>query len=137
MRITTFICVLIFGISSHETNVQPAGLNGTWLPVREELGGKSLPQGAFDKQKLIIADSAYTFTAESVDIGVLKYYDGKMDIYGRVGVNKGKHFTAIFKRENDELTICYNLDGNGYPNAFDTKGKPALFLCAFKKTPEK
>ena len=29
-----------------------------------------------------------------------------MDIYGREGVNAGKHFTAIYKMESDQLTIC-------------------------------
>lgn len=108
-------------------------LNGTWLPVKQELGGTLLPKAAFEKQKLIINDSNYTLIAESVDKGVVKYTDDKMDIYGKDGVNTGKHFTAIYKYETGELTICYNLAGNGYPEAFDTKGKPMYFLPVFKK----
>ncbi len=56
-----------------------------------------------------------------------------MDIYGKEGVNTGKHFTAIYKIENGQLTICYNLLGNIYPEAFETKGKPMYFLSLFKK----
>ena len=56
-----------------------------------------------------------------------------MDIYGKQGVNAGKHFTAIYKLENELLTICYNLRGDSYPAAFETKGKPTLFLSVFKK----
>jgi uncharacterized protein (TIGR03067 family) len=108
-------------------------LNGSWIPVQQEIGGRQLPPVTFDKQKLIIADSIYTFTAESVDKGIVKTQGDKMDIYGRDGVNKGKHFSAIYKLENGQLTICYNLAGTGYPEAFDTKGKPAYFLCAFRK----
>jgi len=92
-----------------------------------------LPAIAFEKQKLIISDSAYTFTAESVDKGLVKHKGDKMDIYGKEGVNAGKHFTAIYKLENGQLIICYNLAGNSYPEAFETKTKPALFLCTFKK----
>jgi uncharacterized protein (TIGR03067 family) len=56
-----------------------------------------------------------------------------MDILGKEGVNSGKHFTAIYKLENDQLTICYNLSGDAYPAAFDTKGQPKYFMCVFKK----
>jgi uncharacterized protein (TIGR03067 family) len=131
-----FICLLSLGLSSAGTKTgvtQTGKLNGTWVPYQQEMGGKSFPKKIFEREKLIINDSTYTVIAESVDKGILKYSDGRMDIYGRDGVNKGKHFTAIYKYENDELTICYNLIGNGYPDAFETTGKPALFLSVFKR----
>ena len=56
-----------------------------------------------------------------------------MDIYGKEGVNSGKHFTAIYKFEEGLLTICYNLSGDRYPEAFETKGKPMYFLSVFKR----
>ena len=99
----------------------------------QEMGGKELPEEAFATQKLIIKDSAYTFTAESVDKGVLKYTDGKMDIYGKEGVNNGRHFSAIYKFENDQLIICYNLTGDSYPETFVTKGNPLFLLSVYKK----
>ena len=80
-----------------------------------------------------MSDSNYTFIAESVDKGIAWYKDGKMDIYGRDGVNAGKHFTAIYKFENEQLVICYNLAGDVYPATFETKGKPMYFLATFKK----
>ena len=108
-------------------------LDGAWNPVQQEIGGKLLPKTVFEKQKLVISDSSYTFTAESIDKGVLKYANGKMDIYGKEGVNAGKHFTAIYKLENGQLSICYNLAGDSYPDAFETKSKPVLFLSIFTK----
>lgn len=108
-------------------------LNGIWIPAMEEFGGTMIPETNFANQTLIINDSIYEFTAESVDIGVLKYGDGKMDIYGKDGVNAGKHFRTIYKLENDELTICYNLNGDNYPEAFETKGNPMYFLAVFKR----
>jgi uncharacterized protein (TIGR03067 family) len=56
-----------------------------------------------------------------------------MDIYGREGVNTGKHFSCIYKLEKEELTICYNLKGDGYPASFDTKAQPMLFLSVYRK----
>ena len=96
------------------------------------MGGASLPS-SYLNQKLIINDTAYTVIAESVDKGIIKYKDDKMDIYGNDGVNAGKHFTARYKLENGLLTICYNLSGDNYPDVFDTKDHPMYFLSVFKK----
>ena len=137
MRSILFIFLLIIGAGCAGTKnatIKLSQLNGTWIPVKEEMGGTLLPKAAFEKQQLIIRDSTYSFTAESVDKGVIKYSNNdKMDIYGKEGINKGKHFTAIYKYENEQLTVCYNLLGNSYPEAFETKGKPGLFLSVFKK----
>jgi len=115
------------------TSITATRLDGTWIPVKQEIGGTILPSTAFEKQKLIISDSNYTFVAESVDKGVVKYQDDKMDIYGKEGVNIGKHFTARYKYDKDELTVCYNLSGDSYPENFETQGKHNLFLCVFKR----
>jgi hypothetical protein len=56
-----------------------------------------------------------------------------MDIYGKDGVNAGKHFTALYKYEEDQLTVIYNLSDDSYPVSFDTKGKTSLFLSVYKK----
>jgi uncharacterized protein (TIGR03067 family) len=133
--ITPFLafCLIIGCTSAKKATITLNKLNGTWIPVRQEMNGVPLPALAFAKQQLIINDSLYTVIAESIDKGVVKYKDDRMDIYGKEGVNAGKHFTAIYKYENDQLTVCYNLLGNGYPEAFETKSKPLLFLSVFKK----
>jgi uncharacterized protein (TIGR03067 family) len=136
MRLITFLSLLILSLDCGSTGNLPAKpneLNGTWIPVKQEMGGKPWPAAMFEKQKLIVSDSLYTFIAESVDKGELKYGGGKMDIYGKEGVNAGKHFTAIYKYENEQLTICYNLAGDTYPEGFETKSKSTLFLSVFKK----
>ena len=145
MRSIIFTSLLILCISctsSKKALTASNKLNGTWVPIKQEFGGTLLPTAAFEKQNLIIADSVYTFTAESVDKGVVKYRDDKMDIYGKEGVNAGKHFTAIYKveqtgssKESERLTICYNLTGDHYPETFETKGKRTYFLSVYKRSP--
>ena len=137
LLILTFICVTIGCTTTKKNSMSSNFLNGNWTPIKQEIGGKDLPAVFFQKQKLIINDSNYTFSAESVDKGTLKYKGGQMDIYGKEGVNTGKHFTAIYKLDNDQLTICYNLKGDSYPSDFETKSKPILFLSVFKKDPNK
>ena len=107
---------------------------GSWVPVRQEMAGQALPPSAFEKQKLTVVDSNYTYIAESVDKGIVRASgDNKLDIYGKQGPNIGKHFMAIYKIDKESMTICYNLAGDGYPEDFETKGHPMYFLSVFKK----
>lgn len=136
MRTLTFLSLLLtcFAFSSMKNKEMTDGeLNGRWIPIKQEMAGKLVPVGAYEKQRLIIDDNKYTVIAESVDKGELAYRSGKMDIYGKEGVNKGQHFTAIYKYDNSLLTICYNLEGTAYPEVFETKGKPLFFLSVFRK----
>ena len=126
---------LVMCCSGHSGN--SGLLRGTWIPVKQEIGGKALPEESFKDQKLIIGDTTYTFQAEREDRGIVKYADKRMDIYGKEGVNTGKHITAIYKYDSGRLTICYNLLGSEYPPDFNTSGKPLYFLSVFVKEPEK
>ena len=131
--ILTFICLSFGCATTNKKTPNTHVLNGSWTPIKQEIGGRDLPASVFQKQQLIINDSTYILSAESVDKGILKYLNGQMDIYGKEGVNIGKHFTGIYKLENEQLTICYNLKGDSYPSDFETKSKPTLFLSIFKK----
>ena len=136
MRIILSLLLLISMAScssSKHVKASKYPLNGTWVPVREVMNGKELPPSTFSTQKLIIADDHYIFNAESEDTGDLSYANGTMDIYGRKGVNTGKHFMTRYKMENGHLIICYNLSGTAYPDDFETKGKPGLFLAEYEK----
>lgn len=133
LLILTCICLTFGCETTNKNSTSSHVLNGSWTPIRQEIGGKELPTVVFQKQKLVISDSTYIFNAESEDKGMLKYQSGQMDIYGKEGINAGKHFTAIYKLDNDQLTICYNLAGDSYPTGFETKSKQTLFLSVFKK----
>lgn len=134
-RFTLYLALfcLISCAIAKKTIVAPNPLNGTWLPIQQEMGGKAISAALFANQKLILSDTNYTFIAESIDKGVVKVIGDKMDIYGKEGVNTGIHFTAIFNLENDQLTICYNLGGEIYPDTFDSGSNPVYFFSVFKR----
>lgn len=131
------LCLALFSLIScattKKTTVAPNPLDGTWLPIQQEMGGKAIPAALFANQKLMLNDTNYTFIAESIDKGVVKVKGNKMDIYGKEGVNAGNLFKAIYKLESDTLTICYNLGGEIYPATFDSSGNPVYFLSVFKR----
>jgi uncharacterized protein (TIGR03067 family) len=112
-------------------------LNGIWIPIRGETNGKELPQAAFEKATLTVVDSSYIRVDESgIGKGVFKYGNNKIDIYEKEGAMAGKHVKAIYKLQNEQLTICYDLEentGGNYPISFDTKNNPTLRLLVFKK----
>lgn len=108
-------------------------LNGSWTPVKQEMNGVVIQATSFASHKMTLIDSNYVVKAESVDKGIVRYKNGKMDIFGKDGVNAGKHFTAIYKLEADQLTICYNLAGTSYPASFSTKSQTTYFMSTYKK----
>lgn len=133
-RIIIFFALLtITGCAGSKKTGNAHNYNGTWIPVKQEMNGKPFPAAVLSGQQLIINDSIYIFLEYGTDKGVITYHKGKMDIYGREGVNAGKHFKAIYKYENDQLVVCYNLAGDSYPTAFETNSKPTLFLSVFKR----
>ena len=136
MKSTILIPLLIIIMSCSGNKNNSGLLNGSWVPVKQEIGGKILPEESYKDQKLIISDSTYSFEAESPDRGIIKYKGNRMDIYGKEGVNTGNHITAIFKYDSGRLAICYNLLGSEYPPTFETSGKPLYFLSVFVKESE-
>ena len=125
---------LLIGCSINNHITYDKKLNGTWIPVKQELAGKELPAALYANYTLIIADSIYKYT--ELDKEILQFQKGKIDIYGKDGINAGKHYTAIYKIENQQLIICYNLSGDSYPSAFETASNPKFFLSVFKRKNE-
>ena len=132
-----FILAICFGCgSTKKVNKKNNELNGTWVPIYQELGGKAMPDSLYPQQKLVIDDTLYTYTAApgSVDRGVIKLNGHNMDIYGKEGANKGRHIPVLYKYENGQLTVCYDLADLKYPTEFETKSSPLYFLSIFKRS---
>ena len=134
-KLIYFILIaLLFSCASKKSQtVSVDKLNGTWIPITQEMNGKTLPKSFYEKQRLIIEDTLYIVIAESIDRGIVKVNGNKLDIYGKEGVNIGKHFTGLFELNKDKLTVCYNLKGDYYPTNFITQNKSTLFTSVFTR----
>lgn len=137
MRFIGLVIVGAICASFIVANKPSRALNGTWIPIKQEMNGEELPSLIFGDQKMIIKNNEYTYIAESIDRGEVTYQGEHMDIYGKEGVNAGKHFTALYKYKKGLLTICYNLMGDSYPENFETKNMPTRFVSVFKRTSRK
>jgi hypothetical protein len=70
--ILLFICFCIACSSTKNTGMKPNQLNGTWVPIKQEMGRTPLPHALYETHKLFLNDTSYTFYAESVDKGSVK-----------------------------------------------------------------
>jgi len=132
-RLQKFVFLFAIVICSCSTENESKQLNGTWIPIKEEIGGTAFPESAFSDQRLIIEDENYTMRAENVDKGTVTLDGNKITIEGKEGPNAGRQIKAIYKIENEELTICYNLAGDIFPKTFSTEGNSMFFMATFKR----
>lgn len=132
-----FLFTLLFfsacGLLKKKDHSSNQALNGIWRPIREEIAGTKIPPIAFQSQTLELKNGHYIMTAESVDQGEYQVHANTMDIYGKEGVNAGKHLKARFELKNEQLTICYDLDGKSYPETFETKNHPFYFTLVLER----
>lgn len=128
--IALFLVISILNCSGKK---ETSELNGKWIPVEQEIGGMQLPESAFTDQYLLIEDDRYTVQSENLDKGTVTIDGNRIEIYGQDGPNAGKTFKAIYKLEKEKLTICYNLNGDSYPEKFSTEGQAMFFMATFKK----
>ncbi len=106
-------------------------LDGSWQASTSEMAGKQFPADVTKTILLVIKDEHYDV---GNDHGTIKILDsGKMEVTGNDGPNKGKTFKAIYKKKDEELTICYDLSGNSFPVSFSTEPNSKLFLVHYLK----
>src|SRR5262245_15844907 len=113
-------------------------IQGAWVPLTAEFGGKMFPEEVRKAIKLVVKDDKYTVTTgKAVDQGTAKVNPAakpkELDIVGTDGPNKGKTILAIYERDGDTLKVCYDLGGKNRPTEFKTMEGTQLFLVTYKQ----
>lgn len=116
-------------------------LDGVWLPVTAELGGRAFPDEVRRAIRLEIRGDRYTLTLGGVaDRGTCKLDPSAtpkaLDITGVEGPNAGKTILAIYERDGDALRVCYDLGGERRPAEFKTAPGTQLFLVEYRPDPD-
>jgi uncharacterized protein (TIGR03067 family) len=112
-------------------------IEGNWLIIDAEIGGKKIPDEGFRGRKLSLKDGKYSFEN---DLGEYKI-DPKakiksIDITFTGGANKGKTILAIYDLQDDTLRICYDLEGKSRPKELITKSGTKQFMATYKREKE-
>ena len=109
-------------------------IEGAWIPVVAELGGKTLPEEFLKDTKLVLTAGNYTYIN---DHGAYKLIPSEklkaLDISGKEGPNQGKTLLAIYELTGDTLRICYDLEGKTRPSEFVTKAGTQQLLVSYKR----
>jgi uncharacterized protein (TIGR03067 family) len=109
-------------------------IEGAWIPVVAELGGKPLPEEYLKDTKLVLTDGRYTYMNDKGTYKLIPPEKLKaMDITGTDGPNQGKTLLAIYELTGDTLRICYDLEGKTRPSEFATKTGTQQLLVSYKR----
>ena len=136
--------ILLISISSlaaigAEDSSEVKALQGTWEPVKAELGGQPMPEAVLKKITLKMNKNDYdvTITGEQPDHGTWTVEPSAkpkgMTVSGVKGPNAGKTFPAIYEIKSDTLRICYDLSGAKRPVEFKTSAGTKLYLVTYKR----
>jgi len=145
MQDLVLICAVLAAVLSVADAGEPEdarALQGTWVPVQGEVGGKSMPEAVVKAIALKLSGEGYVVTvtgAPEPDEGTWKLDTAAtpkgMTITGLKGPNAGKTFPAIYELTGDTLRICYDLSGVKRPEGFRTSPGTQLFLVTYRRKP--
>jgi uncharacterized protein (TIGR03067 family) len=110
---------------------------GTWAVDRVEIDGKDVTE-SFKNISLVLANDTYTATVNGqTDKGTVALAAAQkpkaMDITGTEGPNRGKTFPCVYDLKDDTLTVCYGLDFQTRPTAFQTAKDSGTMLIVYKR----
>src|SRR5262245_53659378 len=108
-------------------------LQGKWKPKEANLGDNKIDAMVLDTITLEYAADKYTLTiGDKVEKGSYTLDPKKspkaMDIFPTEGDNNGKTFLAVYKIEDDKLTICYSLTPTVRPDDFEPDSNTLLLV---------
>ena len=113
-------------------------LQGTWIPVKAELGGRSMNDEVLKTISLKFEQTNWVvYVGEHPDKGVYTVETTtkpkSMTITGTEGPNHGRTFPAIYELKGDSLSICYDLSGAKRPSEFKSVEGTKLYLVTYTR----
>ena len=109
-------------------------LDGIWLPHSANFAGNEIP---LHGTRLTIVGDRYTVeTPHGTDHGtlvhILQTQPATLDIIGTAGPNAGRTIPAICCREQEQLTICYDVGGGPRPGEFKASQNSTQLLIVYR-----
>jgi uncharacterized protein (TIGR03067 family) len=121
-------------MASHTDDNAVRALEGAWVPVNASVAGTPLAVADLRVRYLLLECGGYRIIDGSnqvVDGGEYRVdatsAPASMDIVGRTGPHAGRTLFAIYELRDDELTVCYDLEGRGRPSRLEA-GEDEILL---------
>lgn len=142
MQIKTILClcfVIAISWNAHAADSPDAkALQGTWVPVKADLGGRPLPDAVLKGITLKMDKGTYDVTADGTPDKGTYTLDAStqpkaITITGTNGPNQSKTFPAIYELKGETLRICYDLSGTKRPTTFESVPGTRLYLVTYQR----
>jgi uncharacterized protein (TIGR03067 family) len=115
-------------------------LEGAWVPVAANVAGQELLVAELRVKYLVLDGHDYSIVDRSnqiVDSGEYLVNESAsprtIDIVGRDGPNAGRSMLAIFELKDDQLTVCYDLDGDSRPENMQVQEDQLLLSITYER----
>lgn len=144
-----FLLVLAGGIALAEDKAKPTPeelnkadlekLTGAWVVAKAEAGGMELPKELLAAIVLTIDGEKYKVEGipEGTDTGTVAIDATKdvkeMTIVSKRDPKEEKVIKTIYKFDDDQLTVCYNLAGDSFPKEFKTTANSPQLLITYER----
>lgn len=135
----TFIALASLTSFAADDSADIKALQGTWIPVKAELGAKPLSEDVLKTIALTLTNHIYEVTVqgEQSDYGTWTIDPSAkpkgMTVVGTKGPNTGKTFPCIYEVKADTFRICYDLSGVKRPTEFKTAAGTKLYLVTYNR----
>jgi len=143
MRSFVCLCLVLAATAAFagDTPADAKALQGTWVPVRADLGGAPMPDAVLKTISLRLTGAEYlVLVGASPDSGTWSIDPASkpkgMTVTGVKGPNAGKTFPAIYELAGDTLRICYDLSGAMRPAEFKSAPGTKLYLVTYHRRKE-
>jgi uncharacterized protein (TIGR03067 family) len=113
-------------------------IQGTWSPIKAELGGQPQPDAILKTISLKLTDGKYeVFVGNAPDNGTYTVDSSttpkSITVTGTDGPNRGRTFPSIYELDGDMLRICYDLSGKKRPTEFKSLPDTKLYLVTYAR----
>jgi uncharacterized protein (TIGR03067 family) len=135
----TFIASFCLTSFAADDSADVKVLQGSWVPVKAELGAQPMPGEVLKKITLTLTNQNYevTITGEQPDSGTWSIDTSSkpkgMTIVGTKGPNAGKTFPCIYDIKGNTFRVCYDLSGTKQPTEFKTATGTKLYLVTYDR----
>jgi len=116
-------------------------LEGAWTPVAARVGAAAVAVEELRVRYLLLEAQRYGIVDRSnrvVDRGSYRVNErdspATLDIVGRSGPHAGRTLHAIYELNNDELTVCYDLEGGARPADMQPRADRLLLTITYARS---
>ena len=140
--------ILVFSMSGISCSLavqsEQQQLDGVWTVVFWEVNGNESPTSDIGSVKLVVKDGKLTLErdGEPVSVATMKLDSTKspksLDIQVVSGASSGDKSLAIYKLDDDLLTVCWTLFAvdRDRPTEFATEPESGLMLVKYRRQKE-